>query len=172
MPGPGRNRGMTEPEPWMIDELAHAGPEHLDAAFVSGYDRKQGSPDPAEDLAVLAGYGLGDTPTVADRAAGTCQFAPAAARRFGRVVAVDVSRAMRDALRGRVAGAGPANVSFAYAERTGRDAPSASRSVLSLPPQCSGLDGPPGSPPARPPVPRPPRPFGLPTVRSGASCRA
>jgi hypothetical protein len=35
-------------EPWMIDELAHAGPEHLDAAFVAGYDRKQGYPDPAE----------------------------------------------------------------------------------------------------------------------------
>lgn len=26
----------------MIDELAHAGPEHLDAAFVAGYDKKQG----------------------------------------------------------------------------------------------------------------------------------
>jgi hypothetical protein len=24
----------------MIDELAHAGPEHLDPAFVAGYDRK------------------------------------------------------------------------------------------------------------------------------------
>ena len=35
----------------MIDELAHAGPEHLDAAFVAGYDRKQGYPDPAADLA-------------------------------------------------------------------------------------------------------------------------
>jgi hypothetical protein len=32
----------------MIDELAHAGPEHLDAAFVAGYDRKQGYPDPAD----------------------------------------------------------------------------------------------------------------------------
>ena len=33
----------------MIDELAYAGPEHLDAAFVAGFDRKQGYPDPAED---------------------------------------------------------------------------------------------------------------------------
>ena len=32
----------------MIDELAHAGPEHLDPAFVAGYDRKQGYPDPAD----------------------------------------------------------------------------------------------------------------------------
>ena len=37
----------------MIDELAHAGPEHLDEAFVAGYDRKQGYPDPAEDLAAV-----------------------------------------------------------------------------------------------------------------------
>ena len=41
-------------KPWMLDELAHAGPEHLDPAFVAGYERKQGYPDPAEDLAVLA----------------------------------------------------------------------------------------------------------------------
>jgi hypothetical protein len=29
---------------WMLDELAHAGPEHLDPAFVAGYERKQGIP--------------------------------------------------------------------------------------------------------------------------------
>lgn len=27
---------------WFIDELKHAGHEHLDADFVAGYDRKQG----------------------------------------------------------------------------------------------------------------------------------
>jgi hypothetical protein len=43
------NRWMTKL--WMLDELAHAGPEHLDPAFVAGYERKQGFPDPAEDLA-------------------------------------------------------------------------------------------------------------------------
>ena len=41
----------------MIDELAYAGPEHLDAAFVAGFDRKQGYPDPAEDLDALAAQG-------------------------------------------------------------------------------------------------------------------
>src|SRR5213080_3347210 len=46
-------------ESWMIDELAYAGPEHLDAAFVAGFDRKQGYPDPAEDLDALAEQGLG-----------------------------------------------------------------------------------------------------------------
>jgi hypothetical protein len=41
-------------KPWMLDELAHAGPEHLDPGFVAGFDRKQGYPDFADDLAVLA----------------------------------------------------------------------------------------------------------------------
>jgi hypothetical protein len=50
--------------PWMIDELAHAGPEHLDPAFVAGYDVKQGHPDPAEDLAALLAHGLDRTSTI------------------------------------------------------------------------------------------------------------
>jgi hypothetical protein len=41
-------------KPWMLDELAHAGPEHLDPGFVAGFDRKQGYPDFADDPAVLA----------------------------------------------------------------------------------------------------------------------
>jgi len=78
---------------WTLDELAHAGPEHLDAEFVAGYDRKQGFPSPEPDLAVLAAYGaLG--PTVVDLGTGTGRFAIAAAARCGRVVAVDVSPAM------------------------------------------------------------------------------
>ncbi len=46
-------------KPWMLDELAHAGPEHLDPGFVAGFDRKQGYPDFADDLAVLADHGIG-----------------------------------------------------------------------------------------------------------------
>jgi len=42
----------------MIEELAQAGPEHLDPGFVSGYDRKQGAPDPAQDLAEFVVHGL------------------------------------------------------------------------------------------------------------------
>ena len=78
----------------MIDELAHAGPEHLDEAFVAGYDRKQGYPDPAEDLAIFRAHGLGENSVVVDLAAGTGQFARPAAREFGRVTAADVSPAM------------------------------------------------------------------------------
>jgi SAM-dependent methyltransferase len=78
---------------WMLDELAHAGPEHLDPAFVAGYDRKQGFPSPDADLAVLAEHGaLG--PTVVDLGTGTGRFAAAAAAVCPRVVAVDVSSAM------------------------------------------------------------------------------
>ena len=83
----------------MIDELAHAGSEHLDPAFADGYDRKQGRPDPAEDIAVFAAHGLGPDATVVDLGAGTGQFALDAARAFGRVVAVDVSAVMLDRLR-------------------------------------------------------------------------
>jgi hypothetical protein len=34
-----------------------AGPEHLDRGFVAGFGRKQGYPDPAEDVAVLGERG-------------------------------------------------------------------------------------------------------------------
>jgi SAM-dependent methyltransferase len=82
---------------WTLDELAHAGPEHLDAAFVAGYDRKQGYPSPAEDIAILASHGaLG---TVVDLGTGTGRFAAAAAERAHRVVAVDVSAAMLEHVR-------------------------------------------------------------------------
>ena len=94
----------------MIDELAYAGPEHLDPAFVAGFDRKQGYPDPAEDLNALAAQGLDADSTVVDLGTGTGQFALAAARRFGHVTAVDVSPAMLALLRERAAGAGLGNL--------------------------------------------------------------
>ena len=97
-------------EAWMIDELAHAGPEHLDPEFVAGYNRKQGYPDPAEDLAIFQAHGLDETSAVLDLAAGSGQFALAAARRFGHVTAVDVSPAMIAFLRERAAAMGLANL--------------------------------------------------------------
>src|SRR6516162_6182297 len=65
-------------EAWITDELAHAGPEHLDPEFVAGYDRKQGYPDSAEDLAIFQAHGLDETSAVLDLAAGSGQFAAAA----------------------------------------------------------------------------------------------
>lgn len=97
-------------EPWVIDETAYAGAEHLDAAFVAGFDEKQGRPDAAGDVAVLEAHGLDAASTVVDLGAGTGQFALPAARRFGTVVAVDVSPAMLDALAGRAAAERLANL--------------------------------------------------------------
>jgi len=97
-------------EAWMIDELAYAGPEHLDPPFVTGYDRKQGYPDPAEDLAVFAAHGLDRASGVLDFGAGTGQFALAAARRLGHVTAIDISPAMVAVLRERAEAAGLANL--------------------------------------------------------------
>src|SRR5262245_58710826 len=84
---------------WILDEVAYAGPEHLDPGFVAGYDRKQGRPDPARDIAAFEAYGLGPDSTIVDLAAGTGQFTRAAAVRFGHVVAVDVSPVMLERLR-------------------------------------------------------------------------
>jgi SAM-dependent methyltransferase len=91
----------------MPDELAHAGPEHLDAEFIAGFDRKQGYPDAETDIAAFEAHGLGLASSVIDLGAGTGQFALPATRRFGSVTAVDVSPAMLSALRAKAAEAGP-----------------------------------------------------------------
>jgi SAM-dependent methyltransferase len=93
----------------MLDELAHAGPEHLDADFIAGYDRKQGYPDPAADIAAFERHGLGPDSSVVDLGAGTGQFAIPAAARFDRVTAVDVSPAMVAALSTKAEAASGAN---------------------------------------------------------------
>jgi SAM-dependent methyltransferase len=90
-------------EMWMLDELAHAGAEHLDAEFITGFDRKQGHPDAETDIAAFEAHGLGRASTVVDFGAGTGQFALPAARRFGRVTAVDVSPGMLTALAAKAA---------------------------------------------------------------------
>lgn len=94
---------------WWLEELGHAGGEHLDAGYVAGYDRKAGT-DPAADLEVLGGLGLDDTSTLVDLGAGTGRLALAAAPLCRRVVAVDVSPAMVAVLRANVERLGLANV--------------------------------------------------------------
>ncbi|MDQ3823691.1 MAG: methyltransferase domain-containing protein [Actinomycetota bacterium] len=90
----------------LFDELTHAGREHLDPAYVAGYDRKAGfEADAAEEVRMLLGLGLGSESTLVDLGAGTGTLALAAAPAFRRVVAVDVSPAMVAALRRKVAGA-------------------------------------------------------------------
>lgn len=83
---------MSTPD-WFPDELAHAGGEHLDPAYVPGYDRKANT-NPAEDIALLRELGLNERHTVVDMGAGTGTFALAVAPHCRRVIAVDVSPVM------------------------------------------------------------------------------
>jgi SAM-dependent methyltransferase len=85
---------------WILDELAHAGHEHLDAAYVAGYEAKAGY-DPQPDVERMRDLGLDAASTIVDLGAGTGVFAAAVAAHAGRVVAVDISPAMVDALRRR-----------------------------------------------------------------------
>jgi len=101
-------------ERWYPDELELAGPEHLDAEFVAGYDRKQQF-DPTADVALLADLGIGSDAMVVDLGAGTGTFALAAARSAGHVVAVDISPVMVDVVRRRVQESGTDNVTIVQA---------------------------------------------------------
>lgn len=104
---------MTPPR-WFPDELAHAGPEHLDAEYVERYDDKAGT-DPAEDVALLRERGLNETSTLVDLGAGTGTFALAVAPFCRRVVAVDVSAAMLGRLRAKAGRTGVANIDVVHA---------------------------------------------------------
>jgi ubiquinone/menaquinone biosynthesis C-methylase UbiE len=87
-------------EKWQFDESGHAGPEHLDADYVAGYDRKAGT-DPSEDVQALRDAGVNEASVVIDLGAGTGTFATAMAPWCREVIAVDVSVPMLDALRAR-----------------------------------------------------------------------
>lgn len=80
---------------WYLDERAHAGPEHLDAGYVSTYDAKAQT-DPADDLRLLS---VTRDTTIVDLGSGTGTFALAAAPLCERVVAVDISPQMLAELR-------------------------------------------------------------------------
>jgi ubiquinone/menaquinone biosynthesis C-methylase UbiE len=97
-----------------FDERAHAGPEHLDAAYVAGYDEKAGA-DPAEELAVLRECGLRADTTLVDLGAGSGLIAVSAAPHCRRVVAVDPSPAMLAVAHERVSDARLRNVELVEA---------------------------------------------------------
>jgi ubiquinone/menaquinone biosynthesis C-methylase UbiE len=80
---------LTTGPAWELDELSHAGQEHLDATYVACYDQKSPT-DWNEDVAELQALGIGASSTVVDLGAGTGAFAEAIAAHVRRVVAVDV----------------------------------------------------------------------------------
>jgi hypothetical protein len=61
-----------------LDERTYAGGEHVDPAYVEGYDRKTGF-DAGPDVALLESLGLHAGCTVVDLGAGTGLFAAAVA---------------------------------------------------------------------------------------------
>jgi SAM-dependent methyltransferase len=85
---------------WYPDERDHAGPEHLDPAYVAAYDAKTRL-DLAMTLGLLRDHGLGPDATLIDLGCGTGLLAVAAAVEAGRVVGVDVSPAMLEVARRR-----------------------------------------------------------------------
>lgn len=94
---------------WLLDELAYAGRENLDPDHVSRYDSKEDSAA-ADEVRLLRESGLTGESVVVEFGPGTGQFTLAVAPACARVVAVDVSPVMLDALRGKVDRAGVGNV--------------------------------------------------------------
>jgi ubiquinone/menaquinone biosynthesis C-methylase UbiE len=111
---------------WLLDEVASAGRENLDADHVARYDGKEDA-NAVEEVALLREHGLTGSSVVVDLGAGTGQFTLAVAPACARVVAVDVSPVMLDVLRAKVARLGIGNVHLAQAgfltyEHTGEPA--------------------------------------------------
>lgn len=100
--------GMAQPG-WLLDECASAGRENLDVGHVSRYDAKEDA-GAALEVRLLQSLGLDTTSTVVDLGAGTGQFTLAVAPTCSRVIAVDVSPVMQEALRRNVAASGHQNV--------------------------------------------------------------
>lgn len=94
---------------WYLNEIMHAGDEHLDAEYVPVYDAKAAT-DPADDLNVLWSLGLNESHTLADLGAGTGTFALAAAQICQKVIAVDVSPAMLGVVREKLEQSGAGNI--------------------------------------------------------------
>ena len=122
-------RGMGAREAragWLLDEVAFAGRENLDAVHVARYDSiEDAAPD--DEVALLTTLGLRPDSVVVDIGTGTGQFALAVAPFCDRVVAVDVSPAMLSALTAKIDRVGVRNVDVVAAgfltyEHSGRPA--------------------------------------------------
>ena len=107
---------------WAPDELALAGQEHVEAAAVARYEQKAAF-DHEPEVALLRELGLARESVVVDLGAGTGLFALAAARFAARVVAVDVSPTMVEAIRAKdVANVEPVNAGFLSYDHLGEPA--------------------------------------------------
>jgi SAM-dependent methyltransferase len=98
----------------MLDEVASAGRENLDAAHVERYDDKMDA-GALDEIEFLRSAGLDASSVVVDLGAGTGQFALSVAPRCRRVVAVDPSPVMLERLQRNVDEAAMGNVEIAAA---------------------------------------------------------
>lgn len=106
-----------EPGPypgWLPNEIAIAGRENLDPSHVARYDMKEDA-GAADEILFLKKLGLSRKSVVIDIGPGTGQFTIVAAHACTRVVAVDVSPVMLDALRARIDAAELTNVDVVQA---------------------------------------------------------
>ncbi|MDH4168150.1 MAG: class I SAM-dependent methyltransferase [Acidimicrobiia bacterium] len=94
---------------WWPDEIDYAGPEHLDDAYVAGYDAKAQF-DPTDDITALVARDMDHAARVVDLGAGTGTFTLAVAPEVASVIAVDPSPAMAAIIRRRVSAAELDNV--------------------------------------------------------------
>jgi DNA-binding PadR family transcriptional regulator/ubiquinone/menaquinone biosynthesis C-methylase UbiE len=102
-------RGGAGGPDWLLDELAHAGAENLDAGHVARYDAKEDADADAE-VALLQRIGLTGESVVLELGAGTGQFTLAVAPACARAIAVDVSEPMLARLHAKLAQLGVQNV--------------------------------------------------------------
>ncbi|WP_082557259.1 class I SAM-dependent methyltransferase [Modestobacter sp. Leaf380] len=99
---------------WLLDQVASAGRENLDAGHVARYDAiEDAAPD--REVALLQRWGMDGDSVVVELGTGTGQFALAAARVCGRVVAVDVSPVMIAELEAKLRRSGLENVTVVQA---------------------------------------------------------
>jgi ubiquinone/menaquinone biosynthesis C-methylase UbiE len=94
---------------WLLDEVATAGRENLDADHVARYDSKEDA-DAAGEVARLRVLGLTSSSVVVEFGVGTGQFTLAVAPWCMRVVAVDVSPPMLARLQAKIDDANVTNV--------------------------------------------------------------
>ena len=95
-------------EPWVPNELQHAGRENRDPEHAAQYDQKEDA-GAAQEVALLREH-IGLESTVIDLGAGTGQFALAVSSAVKHVTAVDVSPVMLSLLDAKLKSRGVKNV--------------------------------------------------------------
>ena len=113
-PQSGRQDPVRAGAGWLLNEVASAGRENLDAAHVARYDAKEDAAAERE-VALLRSLGLDNRSVVVDLGGGTGQFAIAVSGSSGRVVAMDVYAVMLERLETNAAAAGATNIEIVHA---------------------------------------------------------